>query len=136
MAVSEAQSNKTPVPLPRELPEPQWLGSLIFLQKLVLGTATLLTSAALISYSWSVHTHTQWNQQYQKLQMLKRQERGLTVAIETLENDLVQNLPHYESGLVRETRERSWYITVDPKPIPTPPDPTPTSPPLLPIRGY
>ncbi len=141
--VSEAQPNRKSVPLPRELPEPTWLGGLTFLQKVALGTATLLTSAALLSYSWSVHTQTQWNKEYQKLQLLKRQERNLSAAIETLENDLVQNLPRYVPGLVRESRDHSWYITVPPSAIPTVPPvsavrstPALNLPPMQPVRGY
>jgi hypothetical protein len=145
MAVSELQPAPTPnaVSLPRELPEPMWLKGLTVLQKLSLGTATLLTTAALISYSWSVHTQAQWNQQYQKLQILKRQERNLSAAIETFENDLVQNLSRYVPGLVRESREQSWYVIVEPNAIPTvppasavPPSLTPTLTPPQPIRGY
>jgi len=140
----ELQAKSTPpkaVPLPRELPEPVWLKGLTFLQKISLGTATLLTTAALISYSWSVHTQAKWNQEYQKLQVLKRQERNLSAAIETFENDLVANLSLYVPSLVRESREQSWYVTVAPTAIPTvlPARTVPVSPaslPVQPIRGY
>ncbi len=143
MAVSEIQPTppaKT-VSFPRELPEPMWLKSLTLLQKISLGTAALLTTAALISYSWSVHTQAQWNQQYQKLQILKRQERNLSAAIETFENDLVQNLTRYVPGLMRESREQSWYVTVEPSAIPSVPPAVPVAPspsfiPVPPSRGY
>jgi len=140
MAVSELQATSPAkaVSLPRELPEPMWLKGLTVLQKISLGTAALLTTAALISYSWSVHTQTQWNQQYQKLQILKRQERNLSAAIETFENDLVQNLTRYVPGLLRESRERTWYITIEPSATTSIPPavPAPRLIPVPPSRGY
>jgi len=139
MAVSELQATPPAkaVSFPRELPEPMWLKSLTFLQKTTLGTAALLTSAALLSYSWSVHTQAQWNQQYQKLQILKRQERNLSAAIETFENDLVENISRYVPDVVRESREKTWYITIEPSAIPTPPPVVPAvSLPSPPSRGY
>ncbi|MFN3927539.1 MAG: hypothetical protein ACK4QL_09510 [Pseudanabaenaceae cyanobacterium] len=122
---------------PTVLPEPLWLKGLIATQQVSITTAVLLTASLLAVYGWSVHTQAQWNQQYQKLQLLKRQERKLAGAIETFENDLVANLNRYTNGLIKEDRSQSIYLEIPSQSLPQPVSAPLSPPPTLPsIRAY
>lgn len=120
---------------PKELPDPLWLKGLIVTQNLTIITSLLLVGSLLALYGWSVHTQAQWNREYQKLQLLKRQERKLATAIETFENDMVANLQRYTGNLVREDRSQSLYLPNQTVPTP-PPHPATQTQTVRPIRGY
>jgi hypothetical protein len=127
--------DRSPAPMYRDLPDPLWLKGLMVTQNLTILSALVLVGTLLAVYGWSVHTQAQWNREYQKLQLLKRQERKLSAAIETFENEMVANLQRYTGSLVREDRSQSLYLNAPP-PAPTPPTPRPDPAPIRPIRGY
>lgn len=79
---------------------PNWLRSLIILQRCSDLITFLLFAGIITVYSWTVYTQQQWTQEYRKLETLQRNERNLTTANESLKNELAQQAESPATGLV------------------------------------
>ncbi|NEO29275.1 MAG: hypothetical protein F6K36_02230 [Symploca sp. SIO3C6] len=89
---------------------PNWLQSLLFLQRSSDLISVLLVGATLSIYSWTVWTQQQWTREYRKLETLQRQERDLTSANETLKEQLAQQAESPASGLVNPTTANTIFL--------------------------
>ncbi len=83
-------------------------------QNLSIATTILLTAAVFGIYGWTVYAQDQWNQQYKKLEHLKRQERQLTTAEEALDNNLIRSVQQQPGDLIRERPEQSIFLPAAP----------------------
>ncbi|WP_271252820.1 hypothetical protein [Pseudanabaena sp. Chao 1811] len=113
---SKPLSNKNVKRLPRTnaFPLPLWLRLLMSTQKLSIIVTVLLTLSVFAIYGWTVYAQEQWNQQYKKLEQLKRQERQLTAAEGSFDNDLMRSAQKNPGQLVRERPEQSIFLQAAP----------------------
>jgi hypothetical protein len=102
--------------LPRTsgFPLPLWLRLLLTTQKLAIVSTVLLTISVFAIYGWTVYAQEQWNQQYKKLEQLKRQERQLTNAQGSFNNEMMQSIQNKPGELVRERPEQSLFLQAAP----------------------
>ncbi|NEP02516.1 MAG: hypothetical protein F6K58_28480 [Symploca sp. SIO2E9] len=109
-----ANSSKTRLKVARINPwqqtMPNWLRSLVFLQRSSDLISVLLVGATLSIYSWTVWTQQQWTREYRKLEALQRQERDLTSANETLKEQLAQQAESPSSGLANPTTANTIFL--------------------------
>ncbi|MBD2178429.1 hypothetical protein H6F42_16035 [Pseudanabaena sp. FACHB-1998] len=116
------QANRQPVKnknvkrLPRtdSFPLPAWLKLLMSAQKMSIAMTVLLTISVFVIYGWTVYAQEQWNQQYKKLEQLKRQERQLTTAEGSFDNDMLRSVQKKPGELVRERPEQSIFLQAAP----------------------
>jgi hypothetical protein len=87
---------------------------LMRVQKLSIATTVLLTVSVFVIYGWTVYAQDQWNQQYKKLEQLKRQERQLTNAAGSFDNELLRSIQKEPGDLVRERPENSIFLQAAP----------------------
>lgn len=115
-ASRQPASNRNVKRLPRtnSFPLPLWLRVLMTTQKLAIGTTVLLTISVFVIYGWTVYAQEQWNQQYKKLEQLKRQERQLTNAAGSFDNEMLQSVQKKPRDLVRESPEKSIFLQAAP----------------------
>ena len=108
--------NKNVKRLPRtnSFPLPLWLRVLIVTQKLSIAMTVMLTISVFAIYGWTVYAQEQWNQQYKKLEQLKRQERQLTTAEGVFDNDMLRSVQKNPGELVRERPEQSIFLQAAP----------------------
>jgi len=108
--------NKNVKRLPRanSFPLPLWLRVLMSTQKLSIVVTVLLTLSVFAIYGWTVYAQEQWNQQYKKLEQLKRQERQLTTAEGSFDNDMLRSVQKNPRELVRERPEQSIFLQAAP----------------------
>jgi len=83
-------------------------------QKLSIVATVLLTISVFAIYGWTVYAQEQWNQQYKKLEQLKRQERQLTNAAGSFDNEMLQSIQKKPGDLVRESPEKSIFLQAAP----------------------
>ena len=109
-------SNRNVKRLPRtnSFPLPLWLRILMTTQKLSIAATVLLTVSVFVIYGWTVYAQEQWNQQYKKLEQLKRQERQLTNAAGSFDNEMLQSIQKKPGDLVRESPEKSLFLQAAP----------------------
>lgn len=109
-------SNRNVKRLPRtnSFPLPLWLRVLMTTQKLSIAATVLLTVSVFALYGWTVYAQEQWNQQYKKLEQLKRQERQLTNAAGTFDNEMLRSIQKKPGELVRESPEKSIFLQAAP----------------------
>ena len=102
--------------LPRtdSFPLPVWLRVLLSTQKLSIAVTVMLTVSVFGIYGWTVYAQDQWNQQYKKLEQLKRQERQLTTTEGSLDNDILRSVQNKPNGLVRESLDQSIFLQAAP----------------------
>ncbi|WP_310489585.1 hypothetical protein [Chamaesiphon sp. VAR_69_metabat_338] len=122
-----AKSSQTRSPQVRQFapnPTPNWLKSLLTIQR---GTLVLFASAiglSAIVYGYTVHTQDLWKSQYQQLKRLRTQETQQAVMNENLKQQLAISAQKSDSGLVSPTPDRSVFIPSAPlrplKPITNP----------------
>ena len=93
---------------------PLWLRVLMTTQKLSIVATVLLTVSVFAIYGWTVYAQEQWNQQYKKLEQLKRQERQLTNATGSFDNEMMQSIQKKPGELVRERPEQSIFLQAAP----------------------
>ena len=108
--------NKNVKRLPRtnSFPLPPWLRVLMVTQKLSIAMTVMLTISVFAIYGWTVYAQEQWNQQYKKLEQLKRQERQLTTAEGVFDNDMLRSVQKKPGELVRERPEQSIFLQAAP----------------------
>ncbi len=109
-------SNRDVKRLPRtnSFPLPLWLRLLITTQKISIVATVLFTVSVFTIYGWTVYAQDQWNQQYKKLEHLKRQERQLTNAAGSFNNEMLQSIQKKPGDLVRESPEKSIFLQAAP----------------------
>ena len=111
---SLTNNNVKRLPRTNSFPLPLWLRVLISTQKLSILLTVSLTLSVFIIYGWTVYAQEQWNQQYKKLEQLKRQERQLTTAEGSFDNDILQSVQKNPKDLVRERPEQSIFLQAAP----------------------
>jgi hypothetical protein len=102
------------LPRTNSFPLPLWLRVLMTTQKLSIAATVLLTVSVFAIYGWTVYAQEQWNQQYKKLEQLKRQERQLTNAAGSFDNEMLQSIQKKPGDLVRESPEKSIFLQAAP----------------------
>jgi hypothetical protein len=104
---------------------PTWLKFLLSAQSLSVAVTTVAAVSVFGVYSWNVNIQKNFDQQYRKLEDLRRTERQLIVAKEALDHNLITNLDRLPNKLVREKPEQSFFMA--PAPLrPTKPNPVET----------
>ena len=109
-----ANRNVKRLPRTNGLPLPLWLRVLMSTQKLSIAVTVMLTVSVFAIYGWTVYAQEQWNQQYKKLEQLKRQERQLTSAEGSFDNNLLRSVQNKPGDLVRERPEQSIFLQAAP----------------------
>jgi hypothetical protein len=102
------------LPRTNSFPLPLWLRVLMTTQKLSIAATVILTISVFAIYGWTVYAQEQWNQQYKKLEQLKRQERQLTNAAGSFDNEMLQSIQKKPGDLVRESPEKSIFLQAAP----------------------
>lgn len=102
------------LPRTNSFPLPLWLRVLMTTQKLSIAATVILTISVFAIYGWTVYAQEQWNQQYKKLEQLKRQERQLTNAAGSFDNEMLQSIQKKPGDLVRESLEKSIFLQAAP----------------------
>ena len=102
------------MPRTNSFPLPLWLRVLMTTQKLSIAATVILTISVFAIYGWTVYAQEQWNQQYKKLEQLKRQERQLTNAAGSFDNEMLQSIQKKPGDLVRESPEKSIFLQAAP----------------------
>jgi len=115
-ASRQPANNRNVKRLPRtnSFPLPLWLRLLLTTQKISIAATVLLTIFVFVIYGWTVYAQDQWNQQYKKLEQLKRQERQLTNAEGSFDNDMLRSVQKKPGELVRERPEQSIFLQASP----------------------
>jgi hypothetical protein len=83
-------------------------------QKLSIAATVILTISVFAIYGWTVYAQEQWNQQFKKLEQLQRQERQLTNAAGSFDNEMLQSIQKKPGDLVRESPEKSIFLQTAP----------------------
>ena len=109
-----ANRNVKRLPRTNGFPLPLWLRILMSTQKLSIAVTVMLTVSVFAIYGWTVYAQEQWNQQYKKLEQLKRQERQLTSAEGSFDNNLLRSVQNKPGDLVRERPEQSIFLQAAP----------------------
>ncbi len=115
-AIPQPIKNRNIKRLPRtnSFPLPLWLRVLMTTQKLSIAATVILTISVFAIYGWTVYAQEQWNQQYKKLEQLKRQERQLTNAAGSFDHEMLQSIQKKPGDLVRESPEKSIFLQAAP----------------------
>ncbi|NKB18288.1 MAG: hypothetical protein HC770_09885 [Pseudanabaena sp. CRU_2_10] len=99
------------LPDPNAYPVPNWLKFLVGVQRLSIATTVLLTIAVFGVYSWTVYAQESWNNQYRKLEDLKRLERNLTATEGLLEHSMIGDAQKTsKQQLIRETPGQAIFL--------------------------
>jgi hypothetical protein len=102
------------LPRTNSFPLPLWLRVLMTTQKLSIAATVVLTISVFAIYGWTVYAQEQWNQQFKKLEQLQRQERQLTNAAGSFDNEMLQSIQKKPGDLVRESPEKSIFLQAAP----------------------
>lgn len=94
---------------------PIWMQWLISSQRYTSAIAFILMGATLSTYGAIVYSQQLWNQEYQKLQSLQRQEHEITTAGELLKNQLAETAITQNQGLVAPTPENNLFLEAAPQ---------------------
>ncbi|MEB3829372.1 hypothetical protein [Phormidium sp. CCY1219] len=89
---------------------PFWLRSLSQAHGVSCVVTFLLVASALFIYGSTVYSQQQWGVSYRKLEKLRREERQLTAANETLKKDLAQQAENPANGLVAPDLDRIIFV--------------------------
>jgi hypothetical protein len=121
-------------------PSPLWLKSLLALQKISLVLFVSVFGLSSIVYGYTMHNHTTWRSQQDRLRRWQNQERQQAVMNENLKQQSAQKAEHKDSGLVAPKPAQMVFIHSAPprqlKPLPnTIPSPQPTPGSQIPL-GY
>ena len=115
-ASPKPNKNRNVKRLPRtnSFPLPLWLRVLMTTQKLSIAATVILTISVFAIYGWTVYAQEQWNQQFKKLEQLQRQERQLTNAAGSFDNEMLQSIQKKPGDLARESPEKSIFLQAAP----------------------
>lgn len=95
--------------------KPFWLRSLVKAQTVSSVMTFLLVAAALFIYGSTVYSQQQWGTSFRKLENLRRLERKLLGANETLKTDLARQAEDPANGLVPPNVDK--IIFLEPVPV-------------------
>ncbi len=109
---------------------PLWLRSLLEAQKASSILTVVLVGACLSVYGFTVYSQEKWQEESSKLNSLRRDERQLIAANETLKNQIAKLADRPESGLVQPNPSQMLFL--QPAPKRTPPASASHSRPALP----
>jgi hypothetical protein len=128
--------------LPRHNAVPNWLKSLLAMQKISLILFGSVLGLSAIVYGYTVYTQDTWKSRHGQLKRLQKQERQQGVMNENLKQEMAKDAEKPNSGLVSPSPDRIVVVPKAPQrpakalspavPSPSPsPSPTPsTKPPL------
>lgn len=128
--------------LPHNNSVPNWLKSLLAVQRVSLILFCSVLGLSAIVYGYTVYTQDAWTTQHGQLRRLQKQERQQGVMNENLKHNMAQVAEQPDSGLVSPSPERIVVVPKAPqrppvKSLPTEPAPSPSPTPSakLPL-GY
>ncbi len=101
--------------LPYSQAYPNWLRTLIMMQRSSEIMMFSLVTVMLTIYGLTVYTQQLWTKEYRKLDHLQRQERQMTAANEVLKNQLAQQAENPETGLVPTDPAKTIFLTASPQ---------------------
>jgi cell division protein FtsL len=111
--------------LPKNLPTPAWLKSLLSLQKGSKLIFLSIFSLTLIAYGYTAYIQDQWKEQHGKLKRLREQERQQVVINESLKYQLAEAAEKPTSGLVNPEPSRLVFLpAAPPRPFKSPTAPS------------
>ncbi|MBF2001349.1 MAG: hypothetical protein IGS38_11585 [Synechococcales cyanobacterium M58_A2018_015] len=108
-------------------PIPRWLTALLWLQRGSAMGTLVLAAAVLVTYGWTVYLQDRWGQEYERLEVLQKQERQLIAANEALKNQMAQQAEDPTTGLLPPDPSNTIFLAPAPerpavKPKPTTPE--------------
>ncbi|AFY68665.1 hypothetical protein Pse7367_0354 [Thalassoporum mexicanum PCC 7367] len=89
---------------------PAWLKLLLTVQRISIVSTVLMTTAVFGTYSYTVYAQKLWNEQFHKLEDLKRDERQLTAAEALVNDNIVSNVENSPGQLTREKPTQTLFI--------------------------
>lgn len=101
--------------LPYSQAYPNWLRTLIMMQRSSDIMMFSLVAAMATIYGLTVYTQQLWTKEYRKLDRLQRQERQMTAANEVLKNQLAQQAENPETGLVPPDPANTIFLPAAPQ---------------------
>jgi hypothetical protein len=109
----ETSSRRKVSRLPEQLSNqssPAWLKLLLVVQRISITSTILMTTAVFGTYSYTVYAQKLWNEQYHKLEDLKRDERQLTATEAMVSDNIVSNVEKSPGQLTREKPGQTLFI--------------------------
>jgi hypothetical protein len=109
----EAASRRKVSRLPEQLSNqslPGWLKLLLTAQRISIVATVLMTTAVFGTYSYTVYAQKLWNEEFHKLEELKRDERQLTAAEAMVNDNIVSNVENSPGQLMREKPTQTLFI--------------------------
>ncbi|MCT7949610.1 hypothetical protein NG798_07410 [Ancylothrix sp. C2] len=127
-SVSRGEQTVQMMPSPTQMPV--WLRSLIEAQQASSILTLVLVAACLSVYGFTVYSQEKWQQESSKLNSLRRDERQLIAANETLKNQIAKLADRPGSGLVQPNSSQIMFL--EPAPQRTQPATPAQSRPVMP----
>jgi hypothetical protein len=107
--------------LPKNLPTPAWLKSLLSLQKGSKLIFLIILGLTLIAYGYTAYIQDRWKEQHGKLKRLREQERQQVVINESLKYQLAEAAEKPNSGLINPDPSRIIFLpATPPRPVKSP----------------
>lgn len=107
-SISKGEQTVQMMPSPTQVPG--WLSSLIDAQKASSILTFVLAGACLSVYGFTVYSQEKWQQESLKLSSLRRDERQLIAANETLKNQIAKLAERPGSGLVKPNPSQMLFL--------------------------
>jgi hypothetical protein len=119
--------------LPRHNSVPNWLKSLLAVQRVSLILFCSILGLSTLVYGYTVYTQDTWKSQHGQLRRLQKQERQQGVMNENIKHQMAQTAEEPNSGLVSPSPDRLVIVPKAPqrpvKPRSTSPSPAPSAAP-------
>lgn len=115
VAVPSENRNRRLENFPYSQAYPNWLKTLIMMQRSSGIIMFALVTVMLTIYGSTVYTQKLWTKEYRKLDHLQRQERQMTAANEVLKNQLAQEAENPETGLVPPDPAKTIFLPAAPQ---------------------
>lgn len=119
--------------LPQVNQPPAWVKALITIQRGSTVLTFTLVAAVLAVYSWTVYTQHRWGEEYDRLEILQRDERQINAANEALKDNLARQAEIGEANLVLPQVNNILFLEPAPErpgnPV-VPESAAPTNPPV------
>ncbi|MEG3894359.1 MULTISPECIES: hypothetical protein [unclassified Microcoleus] len=112
-AIARAQASVLKV-MPDRQSQPVWLRSLLRVQRASSAAVVLLLGGALTLYGLTAYSEQRWNQEYQKLETLRRGEQQLSAASEVLKHQLAKEAQNPETGLAPQKPADTIFLSPPP----------------------
>jgi len=107
--------------LPNSRYRPLWVRSLVSGQRFSSTLAVGLALSVLTVYGQTVYSQQLWDQEYQRLETLRRLERQLKMANAVLKEQVAQQAVSPLAGFVQPTIANTIFLPLDPRPVAPPP---------------